>query len=723
LTHTIIDISKDPFRNREAEKYEHPIPSREFIMQHLDELGRPASYGHFLRVFDLKSEEAKEALYRRLRAMLRDGQLIANRRGSYALVTQLALVRGRVSVHKEGYGFLIPEDGGDHIFLPPKQLRSVFHGDKVLVSITTEDKRGRKEGNIVAILERGTVQFVGRYWIEDGVAFVSSLNKNIIQDIVIPSGKEGSARPGQIVVADIISYPKDRRQGIGEIKEILGEDMAPGMEVEIAIRAHCLPHIWSDEVLQEMQNFPKTVLEEDKKGRPALQKLPFVTIDGEDAKDFDDAVYCEKVAKGVDWRLYVAIADVSHYVRSNTALDKEALSRGNSVYFPGAVIPMLPEILSNELCSLRPNVDRLCMVCEMVVSANGQLKRHKFYEAVIVSHARLTYNQVYDMLEGKSKQQPALLPHLRELHNVYLALKQQRQKRGALNFDMPETRIIYGKGRKIKQIVPFTRNYAHEIIEECMLAANVCTSKFLAKSDLPVLYRVHAGPDAEKLDNLRHVLSGLGLQLKGGDEPKPTDYADLITKIAGRKDERMLHMILLRSLQQAIYTQENIGHFGLAYQAYTHFTSPIRRYPDLLIHRAIRQSLYRPTLAIYPYDREMVQNFGAHCSMTERRADDATRDAIDWLKCEYMLSHVGKTYDGIISGVMSFGVFVELKGVYVEGLLHITSLKNDYYKFDPIHHRLDGRRSGISYRIGDAIRITVARVNLDDRKIDFELAT
>lgn len=721
MTHTIIDIKKDPFREREAQKYENPIPSREFIMQHLEELERPASYSHFLRVFGLHREDDQEALRRRLKAMLRDGQLITNRRGSYALVTKLALARGRVSIHKEGFGFLIPDDGSTKIFLPPRQLRSVFDGDKVLANIITEDYGGRREGKIVEVLEHCTTQIAGRYSVEHGVAFVASLNKNVIHDILIPHDKSAGAVIGQMVVAKITSYPTDRRHAIGEIVEILGEHMAPGMEIELAIRAHCLPYIWSKEVLDEASTFSKNVTKIDKKGRKELQALSFVTIDGADAKDFDDAVFCEQIDQSKDWRLYVAIADVSHYVRPNTALDKEAFIRGTSVYFPGNVIPMLPEILSNELCSLRPNVERLTIVCEMVVSPAGIVKRYKFYEAVICSQARLTYDQVLAVLDGKTKQFAALLPHLKELHKVFLALQKQRQKRGALDFEMPETRIIFDKERKIQKIVPFERHYAHQIIEECMLAANVCAANFLSENKVPVLYRVHAAPDEEKLTNLRQLLSGLAIKLGGGSNPKPLDYAFLLKQVANRPDAHMLQMILLRSLKQAIYTPDNLGHFGLAYDAYTHFTSPIRRYPDLLIHRAIRYCIRDHVEKLYPYNYSMINDFGEHCSMTERRADDATRDAVDWLKCEYMLDKVGKSYDGIISGVTNFGVFVELKDIYVEGLVHVTSLKNDYYKFDPIRHRLEGKRSKTSYCIGDPIRVLVARVNLDDRQIDFEI--
>jgi ribonuclease R len=717
-----LKIEDDPCREREIEKYAQPIPSREFILQHLSELGRPATYQHLLRVFDLNEPDAQEALQRRLKAMLRDGQLLSNRRGSYALVEHMSLVRGRISMHRDGYGFLLPDDGGDKVFLPPHHLRSAFPEDRALVSVTATDRSGRREGSVVEILEHTIKQVVGRFTKEDGVTLIISENKHILQDVLIPDGKEGNAKPGQIVVANIVSYPNKRHPAIGEVREILGEHMAPGMETDIAINAYNLPHHWSEEVLAEIKEFKKEIKisDEERKERKALQDLPFVTIDGEDAKDFDDAVYCEKSKERGGWRLYVAIADVSHYVKPNTALDKEALERGNSTYFPRRVIPMLPEILSNELCSLKPNVERLALVCEMAISEHGVIQRYAFYEAIICSRARLTYNEVRSMLEKKSSKQAALLPYLENLHKIYLELKKQRNKRGALNFDLPETRIVFGSGHKIKKIVPFERNFAHELIEECMLAANVCTAKFLSEHKVPSLYRVHEGPDKEKLANLKLFLGGMGLTLGGGQNPQPSDYAQVVTKVLGKPEQHVVQMVMLRSLQQAVYTPEEAGHFGLAYKHYAHFTSPIRRYPDLLNHRAIRH-LLRTSKKEYFYTNTAMENLGAHCSMTERRSDDATRDVISWLKCEYMLDKVGKTFDGVISGVMQFGLFVELQDIYVEGLIHITALKNDYYKFDSVHHTLEGRHTRSTYHLGDQVRILVTRVDLDERQIDFAL--
>lgn len=718
--------NKDPYFEREAQKYVHPVPSREFIMQYLLELGQPITKNHLIEALELKDDESKEALRRRLQAMLRDGQLITNRRGSFALVKQMSLICGRIVGHKDGFGFLVREDGEKDVFLSAREMRLVFPGDRVLISIASSNSHGRSEGAIVEILERGITQVTGRFFEEDNVAFIIPSNKDISKEVIIPAGKQKDAVPGQLVVANIINYPTRRLPAVGEVTEVLGEHMAPGMEIEVAIRAHELPFKWSDAALQDLANIPKEIAKKEYKKRKDLRKLPFVTIDGEDAKDFDDAVYCTPTDKK-GWILYVAIADVSYYVRSESTLDQESLARGNSVYFPGHVVPMLPEILSNELCSLKPNVDRLTMVCEIRINANGVTTNYDFYEAVIHSHARLTYDQVFEMLENKNgknlnKKLSSILPHLKHLYGVYEALLKHRKNRGALDFETSETKIIFGPNRKIKNIVEASRNYAHKIIEECMLAANVCTSKFLLKHLIPALFRVHEVPSEEKLENLRRYLGGLSLTLAGGKKPKPTDYAELIKKISKRKDAHIVQTMLLRSLQQAIYTPENLGHFALAYSSYAHFTSPIRRFPDLINHRAIRHILHGKNINSFVYNENSMRNFGEHCSMTERRADEATRDAIDWLKCEYMHTKVGKIFDGIISNVTNFGVFVSLKNVFVEGLLHITALHNDYYQFDPVKFQLKGKRSGINYALGDQIKVRIARVDLDERQIDFELA-
>jgi ribonuclease R len=716
-------LKKDIFAEREAQKYEHPIPSREFILDYLIDRDRPASYRQICAELFLESSDDQEALRRRLLAMVRDGQLHQNRRGTYGLVSKMELISGRVVGHRDGYGFVIPDDGSEDLFVSARQMRVVFHGDKVLARVSGIDDRNRKEGVIVEVIERNTAEVVGRLVEESGITFVEPFNQRITQTILVPHDETSKSHKGQMVVVAITQQPSATARPLGKVIEVLGDHMAPGLEIDVAIRNHQLPHEWPKEVLREASLFDKSVSENEIKNRLDLRKLPFVTIDGEDAKDFDDAVYCEKRTNG-SWGLYVAIADVSHYVKHNTDLDKESFNRGNSVYFPGRVIPMLPEVLSNELCSLNPNAPRLTLVCEMNISASGKITDYRFHEATIQSHARLTYNNVYAMIEKNDKslqnQYQPLLPHLQELFILYHVLYKARHKRGSIDFDLPETKIIFGPGRKIERIEPLQRNDAHKLIEECMLCANISAAHYLLENECPTLFRVHEGPSTEKLNDLRKFLKELGLQLPGKSKPTPQDYSKLLQSIKGRPDEHLIQTVLLRSLSQAIYSPENKGHFGLAFDAYTHFTSPIRRYPDLLVHRGIRKIL-RKELKTGEKDPQY-EKYGVQCSVTERRADDATREAVDWLKCEFMLNKVGEEFDGIISGVTSFGLFVELKQIFVEGLLHISLLKNDYYKFDPISHTLYGERTGERFRLGDPIKIKVVKVDLDERRIDFMLA-
>ncbi len=716
-------LKQDPYAEREAQKYENPIPSREFIMALLEKRGELMNRAQIAEALGLESDEQLEALRRRLRAMERDGQVIRNRKGEYGLVSKMDLVCGRVIGHPDGFGFLVPDDGGDDLFLNAREMRGVFHGDRVMARVAGIDRRGRREGAIVEVLERNTHTVVGRYFVEGGVGFVVPDNKHLAQDILVAKGEEMGAKDGQIVTVEIIEQPTKRSRPLGRIVEVLGEHMAPGMEIEIAIRSHDLPRGWPPQVEREIAVFDEEVPEEAKHGREDLRDLPLVTIDGEDARDFDDAVFCRPHGNG--WKLLVAIADVSSYVTPGMALDEEARERGTSVYFPERVIPMLPEVLSNGLCSLNPEVDRLCMVCELSIDASGEVTGYRFFEGVMRSHARLTYTEVAAMLverdESVRSRYSELLPHLEQLYALFQALRKQRERRGAMDFITTETRIVFGPERKIEQIVPLERNEAHMLIEECMVAANVAAADFLLKHKIPALFRVHEGPTAEKLEALREFLRELGLQLEGGDKPKARHFAKLLEEIKDRPDAHLIQTVLLRSMRQAIYTPDNEGHFGLAFDAYTHFTSPIRRYPDLVVHRAIRHILSGKKVREWPWSHEDMVLLGDHCSMTERRADEATRDAIDWLKCEYMMDRVGETYDGVISAVTGFGVFVELEQVYVEGLVHITALGNDYFHFDPAKHRLTGEHTRKSYRLGDRIRVKVVRVDLDERKIDFEL--
>lgn len=714
----------DPHAEREAQKYENPIPSREVIMALLEDEEGPITYSALVDRLALNGEDNLEALRRRLKAMVRDGQLVRNRREGFGLASKMQVISGRVIGHADGFGFLVPDDGSDDLFLTAKQMRPLMHGDRAMVRVSGIDRRGRREGAVVEVLERANQDVVGRFHLEHGIGFVIPDNKRMTQDILIPADCRGGASNGQIVVAHIIEHPTNRSQPIGRVAEVLGDHMAAGMEIDIAIRAHELPREWSDTVREEIKDFSSEVAEADKDGREDLRHLPLVTIDGEDSRDFDDAVYCEPHGKG--WRLLVAIADVAHYVKEGSALDLEAKNRGNSVYFPGRVIPMLPEILSNGLCSLNPKVDRLCMVCEMFVTATGMVRKSRFFEGVMRSSARLTYTEMAAMVVDKDstlrKEHEEIIGDLDELYNLYKVFRAKRDKRGAIDFETTETRIVFGRDRKIERIVPVERNDAHKLIEEFMIAANVCTAKHLLDVELPALYRVHNGPSEDKLSNLREFLAEVGLSLGGKDEPHPKHYAKLLEQIAERPDAHLIQTVLLRSLSQAVYTPDNSGHFGLSFDAYSHFTSPIRRYPDLLIHRALRHSIRVGSKSGFSYGMGDMLAFGEHCSMTERRADEATRDAMDWLKCEYMLERVGEEYEGIITSVTSFGMFVELNDIFVEGLVHITSLVSDYYDFDPVKHRLVGERSRRVYRLADKIKVRVVRVDLDRKRIDFELA-
>jgi len=727
-------MTLDPTVDQEPKIYEHPVPDREFILAFIEKHGKPITRDALFNAFSLSSDEEAEGLRRRLKAMERDGQLVWCRNATYGLPDKLNLAKGKVIGHKDGFGFLKTEDEGKDLFLPNHQMRFLFHGDTILAQPVKVDSRGRTEARFVRLLEARQETIVGRYFVEDGVSSVIPDDSRINQEIIIQKENNGGARHGQIVVVEILQRPKARFTATGKITEVLGQDMEPGMEVEIALRTHDIPHEWPEGLDKELEPFGEFVPEEAKKGRVDLRDLPLVTIDGEDARDFDDAVFCQKEPGG-GWRLWVAIADVSYYVRKGTILDKEAINRGNSVYFPDQVIPMLPEVLSNGLCSLNPQVDRLCMVSEMVISQSGQLTDYKFYEAVMNSHARFTYTKVAAILQGDQplrEQYQPLVPHLEELEHLYKAFKKARHIRGGMEFETLEVRFLFNEARKIDAIVPLVRNDAHKIIEECMIQANVASARLIGAADAAALFRVHETPSEEKLANFRSFLAELGLSLGGGDKPAPRDYADLAETFADREDSELLQTMLLRSMKQAVYQDENLGHFGLALEEYSHFTSPIRRYPDLILHRAIKYIVKHQEAGQlkqkwtetggYHYQHDEMGYLGEHCSMTERRADDATRDVADALKCEYMQDHIGDTMVGTIAAVTNFGFFVRLNDIHIDGLVHVTGLVSDYYIFDAGKQTLKGERTGRVYRIGDVLEVKVLSVNLDDKKIDFELA-
>ena len=715
----------DPYFERESERYAEPLPSREYVLATLTEQGVPVADEELERLLDIKPSE-QEAFGRRLGAMERDGEIMRNRRGDLCVVAKLDLIRGAVQGHPDGFGFLVRDEGGPDIFLGPAEMREVLHGDRVVVRISGTDRRGRPEGKIVEVLQRARERVVGRLHSEHGAMYLVPEDKRINRDFLIPPNAHAGAETGQVVTVEILTQPSRHAQPVGRVVEVLGNYADPGLEIEIALRKHELPHAFSPEVERSCEALPYEVTAPDREGRVDVRDLPLVTIDGETAKDFDDAVYCEPLParrgreKG-GYRLLVAIADVSHYVRHGDNLDQAARERGNSVYFPRRVIPMLPERLSNGLCSINPEVERLTVVCDMQLSARGEVVEYRFYPAVMRSHARLTYTLVWDMLQdpqGEAAHKHAgLLPHIENLYKLYKVLIKAREQRGAIDFETVETQMIFNDQGKIDRIVPVRRNDAHRVIEECMLAANVCASEFLRGHDQAMLYRIHEGPTPEKLLALREFLKGFGLNLGGGDDPRALDYAKLLAKVKDRPDAQLLQTVMLRSLQQAVYSPDNVGHFGLAYEAYAHFTSPIRRYPDLLVHRAIKAVLTRKR-----YEPGDWQALGAHCSKTERRADEATRDVTNWLKCYYMQDKVGETFMGSVSGVAAFGAFIALDDVYVEGLLHVSELGRDYFHYDPAKHELMGERTKQRYRLGDRVRVQVARVDLGTTKIDFVLA-
>lgn len=711
-------LSNDPHASRESANYTHPIPSREYILQVMVQQGVPVFVEDLYRLLEIDKSE-REIFNRRLAAMEREGQIMRNRRNALCVTEKLHLVTGTIQGHPDGFGFLIPENGGDDIFLSNKEMAQVLHGDRVIVRPVGLDRKGRPEGKIVEILSHNTQKLVGRLMREQGISFVAAEDRRIHQDIFIAPGQDMQAKPGQVVMVQLIEQPSAYAKPIGKVTEILGNYADPGMEIEIALRKHNLPHAFSPAALKQAEAYPRQVQPQDYRGRRDLRDLPLITIDGETARDFDDAVFCEPQGKG--WRLVVAIADVSFYVRPQDALDKDAYERGNSVYFPRRVIPMLPEALSNGLCSLNPQVERLCMVCDMQIDPMGQVKRYEFYPSVMNSKARMTYTQVHEILtqpEGALAQEYAwLVPHLQHLNHFFRLSLKLREQRGAIEFESQETLMIFNEQGKIERIVPSVRNDAHRLIEECMLAANVCAADFLQTHQQAALYRVHEGPTPEKLEVLRTFMGEVGFTVGGGDNPQAKDYQKPLSRIKDRPDAGLLQTVMLRSMQQAVYSPDNVGHFGLAYEAYTHFTSPIRRYPDLLVHRAIKAVLDGKQ-----YQAGNWHELGQHCSITERRADDATRDVNNWLKCFYMQDKLGEEFDGTVAGVTSFGLFVALDDLMIEGLLHVTELGNDYFEYDKMRHEMRGERTGAKYRLGDRLRVKVSRVDLETSRIDFVLA-
>jgi ribonuclease R len=718
---------KDPFYERELKKYQVPTPSREYILEYFEAMDKPCSLKKLMRDMALTKDHTDGVTFR-LKAMIRDGQIMQDREGEYLPFTSKKLIEGIIQRTKEGNGFLIPKDGSKDIFVPSKFMRSVFSKDRVLVQpMRSHRERSRREAKVVKVLERAITQLAGEFVIQNELPYLRPDTTDI--DVLIPVSipEQYSPKPNDIIVASIeFTFPNRASSPMaGTITEILGDAFTPGLEIELAIRAHNLPHVWPDDVLAEVEKIADTVLDKEKKGRADLTALELVTIDGEDSKDFDDAVYAEKTKKG--FALTVAIADASHYVRPKMPLNAVAIERGNSVYFPNRVIPMLPEKLSNNLCSLRPNEDRLALVCTMQLSDKAELLNYKVEEAVIHSKARLTYTEVYQHMTGDKPLQGSFVDNIDTLSELYHILLNVRRGRGALEFDKPEPFISFDDEGKIASVELRGRNDAHRLIEEMMLLANNTIGKFVEKNQLPILWRNHAQPAEQDLEDLKKFLKLYGLTLGTHQGISPKDYAILIDKVTHREDAKLIESVILRSMKQAMYEAENLGHFGLSYDLYTHFTSPIRRYPDLYLHRVIKQFLNKDKSLnkleqLSEKESKALYQLGDHCSMTERRADKATREAISWLKCDFMKGKVGEVFEGTITEATNFGLFVVLEPYYVEGMVHITTLPSDYYHYDNVKHSLIGKSSSRQFTLGDRIKVLIDRVDLDKRRIELSLA-
>lgn len=714
--------SKDPNFDRELETYENPVPSREFILTTIKSFPKPRKMNYLISHFELDDQpDLIEGLRRRLKAMIRDGQLVKLRVG-FVPVSSEEELEGELHFAKEREVYCITDEQRK-IPLLPGTLRGCFEGDRVKVKVRNIVDSEESYGRIIEIVEAQEKTVVGRFYKERNFYKVVPLEKNIFQHISIPKTKTGKAKDDDIVVVKLSRDIEELSYGglEGEVIEVLGDYTSPGIEIDMAIKKFNLPNAWPKAVEKLSKELPKIITPQSKRNRENLIDVPFITIDGEDAKDFDDAVFCEPTKSG--WKVSVAIADVGHYVKHNTPLDKEAKLRGNSTYFPNRVVPMLPEGLSNQLCSLKPDEERLTMVCHMSVNKEGRVTRSNFTRAVIRSHARLTYNKVAKIYEGDVKlteQYSEVLPNIMALREAYTVLCAQRRKRGALDLETVDNLILFNDDGKIDKIIPVYRNDAHKVIEECMLAANVCAARLILRHKKPGLFRVHDDPPLKKLTQLKAFLSELGMSLKGNqDKPDAAAYADILYQAKERPDRHVIETMVLRSLSQAQYRAQNVGHFGLAYPQYVHFTSPIRRYPDLIIHRILAAIIAEKDKNVY--STETLEALGEALSVTERRSDEASRDATFALKCHYMQDKVGEDFEGVVSGVTAFGLFIELKDIYIEGLIHVSQLGHEYFHYDPVKHIMVGEHSRQTYQLGQEVKVKVVRVDMEEKKIDFEL--
>ncbi|MFK8012837.1 MAG: ribonuclease R [Marinicellaceae bacterium] len=711
----------DPHFSEQSNKYENPIPSRQALLAFLTSQDKILSVHKIADKIGVTNEMQLEGLRRRLNAMINDGSLFINRKKGYGVRDKTDLIKGIVQAHADGFGFLVSSELEQDSFILPREMRKVMDGDTVLANIQSGRRKNKEEAYIVEVLERAHKTLVGKFFNKNGQGIVEPDN-TAIDDIIIPSGSEATANDGDFVTVLINEYPNRHRPAIGEVIAILGQKLNSRLAMELTMAAQKLPHEWPEDFDRVVSYIPSQVADEDlTEDVKDIRHLPLVTIDGEDARDFDDAVYAEKNDKG--WRLIVAIADVSKYVPPNSELDKEAFKRGTSVYFPGKVIPMLPLELSNGICSLNPHVDRMCMVCDMQINASGQIQSYNFYRGVMHSHARITYNQCWSYLDKGTKQdkwQNDVTTSLDTMNALYKAMSVEKAKRGAITFNSTDVHISINAEGQVSSITPYSRNDAHKLIEAFMIAANISAAKFVSKHKVPAAYRVHDTPPLQKISDLKSFLQSLGIKPNFSDPVAPKDFENIIQQIQGREDVNLIESVLLRSQSLAAYEAENGGHFGLALEYYAHFTSPIRRYPDLMIHRAIEYIVKKNKPKKYIYSPQKAVDMCIQCSHNERRAETASRDVDARLKCMFMEQFIGDEMEGIISGVTHFGVFVTLNNIMVDGLIHVTSLPNDYYRHESIQHKLVGERGGSVFQLADKIKIKVASVSIDQRKIDFD---
>ncbi len=692
-------------------------------MAEMEKRGVPQDFRALAGHFGLKGEKQRQALRKQLKKLVAAGRLLLNRRDEYCLINKIDAVVGKVSAHRDGFGFVIPDEGGDDVFLPPHEMRQIMDGDRVAVRLAGQDRKGRPKGALVEILERGKTTAVGRFVRERGLTYVVEVGARSQDHFLVAAADAAGAQDGQLVKVEIVAYPTARREAQAKVIRVLGDEDDPGILVTLAIESFGLRDDWSKKTRAAAKACGISVAAKDKQGRVDLRDTPLVTIDGVDARDFDDAVFAER--KGDGFRLVVAIADVAHYVQKDDALDQEARRRGTSTYFPGRVVPMLPEELSNGLCSLNPKVDRLCLVCDMRLTRNGKVEKAKFYKAVMCSHARLTYNEVHAAIGERDtaarRKLGDLLPHIETLYDVYRGLAKARARRGALDLELPEVVITMADEHTIESVAPRSRNEAHMLIEECMIAANVQAAKFLRRNKLPTLYRVHPQPEPDRFEELRVMLQELGYKVTAEARTQPRALNRILQELAERPDFPVLAVSVLRTMSQALYQPANEGHYGLALDAYSHFTSPIRRYPDLLVHRGISHLIAGGKPGAFAYAQGDMEELGRSSSQLERQAEAASRHVEARYKCLYIAEHVGDEFTGVVTAVKHFGLFVMLEGLYVEGLLHVTSLQNDYYHAEHGGLRLRGEHTGQSYGLGDEVRVKVTRVDIEEAKVDLQL--